>query len=377
MNNKNPDPKNSIKCSKSILDNRIEFKNEIKNEIAHDINNDKIKVYAIYEQIMRLIESIELSLFAADQKSPMHIAAKMPHNAFMWTKEAWQERVHYGLYWMKVISRAANRTWLEERKMQVDLRQLNDLALSILLSYIEKEQKQEAFKVLRSTEEYNELDELLSKELITNTNQWNKIKEEKQSFDKLTATLKALEQQFLSLNMRELLTQKIKERYLKRHNQVSEEQAKLAADIEMKEVQKQIDHYNKRIESDAFITAYKSDVYHNTIEVLRIKIANVEKEFVTKEIETEDTRQVLQTGIAKLKTTLAYRKAKLRLFRTAVQHFREGAITDFTELRNSVRSLAQSDKSFLVKSDKSFMKKSPSTNVTNKMERSSMIIEAN
>lgn len=110
---------------------------------------------------------------------------------------------------------------------------------------------------------------------------------------------------------------------------------------------------------------------------MRIKIANVEKEFVTKEMETEDTRQVLQTGIAKLKTTLAYRKAKLRLFRTAVQQFREGAITDFTELRNSVRSLGQSDKSFLVKSDKSFMNKSPSTNVTNKMERSSMIIEAN
>ncbi|XP_050328604.1 uncharacterized protein LOC126758389 [Bactrocera neohumeralis] len=371
MNNKNPDPKNFLICSKPIPEKRIEFKKEIKNEIAHDVNNDKIKVFAIYEVIMRLIQSIELSLFAADEKSPMHIAAQMPHNAFVWTKEAWQERVHYGLFWMKVIAKAANRGWVEERKLQVDLRQLNDFALSILLSYIEKEQQQEACKKLRSVEEYNELHESLSNELIANTKQWNKLKEDKRSFDKCTATIKTLEQQFLSLNMQAVLRQKVKERYIRRHNKVSEEQAELEADIRIKELMKKIDYYKERIENDAFITVYKSDVYHNTIEFLRVKIENIEKKFVTKEIETEDTRQILQTDIAKLKTKLAYRKAKLRLFRTAVQQFREGDITDFTELRNSVKSLALSDKSFLV------MDTSPSMNLPHKIERSTMAIKAN
>ncbi|XP_049312094.1 uncharacterized protein LOC125778451 [Bactrocera dorsalis] len=373
MNNKNPDPKNFIiqVCSKSIPEKRIEFKKEIENEIAHDVNNDKIKVFAIYEVIMRLIQSIELSLFAADEKSPMHIAAQMPHNAFMWTKEAWQERVHYGLFWMKVIAKAANRGWVEERKLQVDLRQLNDFALSILMSYIEKKQQQEACKKLRSVEEYGELHESLSNELIANTKQWNKLKEEKGSFDKCTATIKALEEKFLSLNMQALLKQKIKERYIRRHNEVSEDQAKLEADIRIKELIKQIDYYKERSENDAFIEVYKSDVYNNTIELLRLKIKNIEKQFVTKEIETEETRQVLQTGIAKLKTKLTYRKAKLRLFRTAVQQYREGGLTDFTELRNSVKSLAQSDKSFLV------MDTSPSTNLTNKIETTSMAIKAN
>ncbi|XP_018786569.1 PREDICTED: uncharacterized protein LOC108967536 [Bactrocera latifrons] len=374
MNNKNPDPKSFVieVCSKSIPEERIEFNKEIKNEIAHDVNNDKIKVFAIYEVIMRLIQSIELSLFAADEKSPMHIAAQMPHNAFMWTKESWQQRVHYGLFWMKVIAKeAANRDWVEERKLQVDLRQLNDFAHSILLSYIGEKLQQEASKKLRSAEEYAELHQSLSNELIANTKQWNKLKEEKGSFDKCTATIKALEQTFLSVNMQALLKQKVKERYLRRHNEVSEEQAKLEADIRIKELIKQIDYYNKRSENDAFISVYKSDVYNNTIEFLRLKIDNIEKKFVTKEIETEDTRQVLQTSIAKLKTKLAYRKAKLRLFRTAVQQYREGALTDFTQLRNSVKSLALLDKSFLV------MDTSPSTNLTHEIERTSMAIKAN
>lgn len=157
MNNKNPDPKTSVIYSEPILANRIEIKKEIEieneieneNETAHDINNDKIKVLAIYQLILQLMHCIELTLFVSDEKSPPQIAAQLPHNAFMWSKEAWQERVHYGLYWMKVVAQAANATWLGERKMQVDLRQLNYLILSIFLSYIEREREQESFQVLR------------------------------------------------------------------------------------------------------------------------------------------------------------------------------------------------------------------------------------
>lgn len=67
------------------------------------------------------------------------------------------------------------------------------------------------------------------------------------------------------------VTQKVKERYLRRRNEVSEEEAKLAGDIQMKALIKQIDDYNERSESDALIAAYKTDVYHNTIEVSYIR----------------------------------------------------------------------------------------------------------
>ncbi|XP_011178963.2 uncharacterized protein LOC105209961 [Zeugodacus cucurbitae] len=349
MNNKNPDPKASVKYTKTIQAIRLEIqKKKNKNEMAHDINNDKIKVYAIYQLILQLMHSIELTLFAADKRSPLQIALQMPHNAFMWTKEAWQERRNYGVYWMEFLMQATNQTWVEERKMQVGLRQLNDLALSILLSYTEQEQKQEAFKALRSVMEYDEVEEVLSTELIANTNEWNRSKEEKRSFDEDANTINILEQQFLRMNVNDLITEKIKERYTTRHNEVLEEQAELAAELRKNALIKQIDKYKERSENDAFIAAYKNDVYYNTIELLRIKLENMEMEFVAKDVETENNRQFLQTGIAKMKTNLIYMKEKLQLYRTAVQQFREGIITDFTALRFSIKSLALSHKSMAV-----------------------------
>lgn len=56
----------------------------------------------------------------------------------------------------------------------------------------------------RSVEEYNKLDESLERELIANTEQWNRAKEEKRSFEIYTKTIMALEQKFQRQNLKEL-----------------------------------------------------------------------------------------------------------------------------------------------------------------------------
>uniref|UniRef100_W8AJ22 Uncharacterized protein n=1 Tax=Ceratitis capitata TaxID=7213 RepID=W8AJ22_CERCA len=264
---KNPVLRHSTLSTIHFLAEPFEVEQEIKEEITQDNTFHKHKVFAVYHIMMLLLSSIELRLFVLDVKTPLHIAVVMPHNIFMWTKDAWSERFQYGSAWIRQLPGLVSNAWLEQRKEQVSLRQLKDLILSLLVSYIDKKRKEDAYKMLISVQEYQNLEETLSEELEEQTSRFKNIKHEKKAFDQCVQSILRIRQIYARKKLEQILILKMKERYNTGYNEATEKQATLECVCAENKLSKQIENTKKSIESDDYISVCRRDVYHNNIEV--------------------------------------------------------------------------------------------------------------